>query len=171
MTFRACIEQCLKIDAGLVAVQHEKLTTLMHYIQNHWEAIVLRLQNEICGSCIEAPVSHILSDRLSRIPLAWSEHGLRQMAMLRVYTKNGGVVTEKDVRVLRSKAELQSDKHSHENGYAKYRALADRQIHDFLCAKTDWSIFAPAPGNNGKLNAIGILKKAYAALQNPLTTA
>ncbi|HOR13842.1 MAG TPA: UPF0236 family protein [Clostridia bacterium] len=48
--------------------------------------------------CAEAVQSR-LSARLSRNPLAWSEHGIHQMAMVRVYVKNGGVVCASDVRV------------------------------------------------------------------------
>jgi len=166
--FTTFVAQCAKIDEGLDAPEHEKLAEHMNFIQNHWDGIVLRLQNVLCGSCTEPLVSHVLSDRLSRDPLAWSEHGLRQMAMLRVYVKNGGVVTAKDVRVSRSKAELCADAKSRKHGYVKYRKLADKQIYDFLCTRRDWSIFASPPHGHGKLDAVGMLIKAHGSLRSPL---
>lgn len=166
--FARFIEYCAKIDNGLNAPEHDKLTEHVNFIQNHWEAIVLRMQDSICGSCTEPLVSHVLSNRLSRNPLAWSEYGLRQMAMLRVYTQNGGVVTAKDVRVSRSKAALDADAKSRASGYAKYRTLADKQIDEFLRKKCDWSIFEAPPRGRGKIDAAAMLKKAFGSLQNTL---
>ena len=162
------VGQCAKLDEDLDKAAHDSLTEHINFIQNHWDAIVLRLQKSVCGSCTEPLVSHVLSERLSRNPLAWSEHGLRQMAMLRVYTQNGGVVTAKDVRVSRSRAALAADAESRVSGYAKYRKLADKQIHEFLSSPYDWSLFAPPPRGCGKLDAFGILKKAFGSLHDYL---
>jgi hypothetical protein len=166
--FDRFVEQCAKIDENLDKTTHDSLAKHVNFIQNHWDAIVLRLQNSVCGSCTEPLVSHVLSERLSRNPLAWSEHGLRQMAMLRVYVKNGGVVTAKDVRVSRSRAALETNVKARVGGYAKYRKLADEQVRDFLHTKCDWSLFAPSPPRSGKLDATGILKKAFASLRDNL---
>jgi hypothetical protein len=167
-TFDRFAEQCTKIDENLDETAHDSLTEHINFIQNHWDAIVLRLQKSVCGSCTEPLVSHVLSERLSRNPLAWSEHGLRQMAMLRVYTQNGGVVTAKDVRVSRSRAALAADAESRVSGYAKYRKLADKQIHEFLSSPYDWSLFAPPPRGCGKLDATGMLKKSFGSLHDNL---
>ena len=166
--FACFVEQCTRIDENLDEATHDTLTKTVNFIQNHRDAIALRLQNSVCGSCTESLVSHILSERLSRDPLAWSVHGLRQMAMLRVYVKNGGVVTANDVRVYRSRAALEADAKSHSSGYAKYRRLADKQIHDFLSTRCDWSLFEPSPLHSGKLDAVGMLKKAYGSLRDNL---
>ena len=51
----------------------KKLFELVTYFQNNWDSIVERLNGQYCGSCTEPLVSHILSERLSRNPLAWSK--------------------------------------------------------------------------------------------------
>jgi len=56
-------------------------------------------------------------------------------------------------------------------GYAKYRLLADKQIGEFLRKKCDWSIFEAPPRGRGKLDAAGMLKKAYGSLHDNLATA
>lgn len=66
------------------------------YLWNNRQAAHLRYSPDICGSCTESLVSHVLSERLSRTPLAWSERGLEKMTMLVVYRKNGRKVTAKD---------------------------------------------------------------------------
>jgi len=43
------------------------------YVLNHWEAIQNMKLPEAIGSCTEAMVSHVLSERLSRSPMGWSE--------------------------------------------------------------------------------------------------
>ena len=165
------LSQCKSIGENLSAPDRDKLNEHLCFIQNHWDAIVLRLQGSICGSCTEPMVSHVLSKRLSRNPLAWSEQGLRQMAMLRVYVKNGGVVTANDICAPKSCSRLPSKSRSLHPGYEKYRKLADNQISDFLSTKLDWSIFSQPPSSTGKLDAVGILKKAYAAKRDFLASA
>ena len=159
--FATFVDYCARIDQQQDEIGHAQLKEQVNFIQNHWEAIVKRMQNEVCGSCTEPLVSHVLSERLSRNPLAWSEDGLRQMAMLRVYTQNGGVVTAKDIRVSRSKAERSSDKAALYDGFARYRQYADKQIDAFLNAKRDWSIFETPSLRFGKLDGTGMLLAAF----------
>jgi hypothetical protein len=149
----------------------KRLTDHVNYIQNHWDAIVARMGENICGSCTEPLVSHVLSKRLSRNPLAWSKHGLRQMSMLCIYTNNGGVVSAKDIRVSRSKADLKIDALSFKGGYAKYRAYADKQIDAFLREKPDWSVFEKSPFHYGKIDGSYILRKSFGQLRNTLASA
>jgi hypothetical protein len=144
------------------------LTDNRKFICNHWDAIVLRLSGSVCGSCTEPLVSHILSGRLSRNPLAWSEHGVRQMAMLRVYVKNGGVVKAGDIRVSRGRDDMKNDRSSLRHGYAKYRAYSDKQVDGLLNAKLDWSAFQPSPFSYGKLDGSKVLLKAWAQARNSL---
>jgi len=169
--FETFVDACAKIDDGLPEAEHEKLKECINFIQNHWEAIVLRFQEGMCGSCTEPLVSHVLSERLSRQPLAWSEHGLRQMAMLRVFVKNGGVVSATDIRVSRRKTELENDALQRKNGYAKYRILADKQIHELMSTRHDWSLLEPALRRSGKLDSVGLLKKAYGSLRDNFASA
>jgi hypothetical protein len=67
------------------------------YILSHWEAIQnIRLPGSV-GSCTEAMVSHVLSERFSRSPMGWSEAGLSKMATIRVFVLNGGRIMPADV--------------------------------------------------------------------------
>ena len=166
--FAAC---CACIRGRLDDLGRKKFAEHTDFIRSHWDSIVLRMQNEICGSCTEPLVSHVLSARLSRNPLAWSEHGLRQMAMLRVYVKNGGVVTAKDIRVSRSKADLERDKKAHEFGFAKYRDYADQQVGDFLRERFDWSLFEKQRLCSGKLDGTTVLLKAFGQMRNAVASA
>lgn len=60
------------------------------YLLGNWEAAVNRYRSDVTGSCTEAQVSHVLSERFSRDPMGWSEEGLGKLSKLRVYCKNGG---------------------------------------------------------------------------------
>ena len=167
--FASC---CAKIREMQGARGRELLGDNEGFIRNHWDAIVLRMSGEVCGSCTEPLVSHVLSWRLSRNPLAWSEHGIRQMAMLRVYVANGGVIKAGDIRVSRGKDELGADKKTFFlEGFAKYRAYADKQIGDTLNPRRDWGIFSGQPFHYGKLDGTAILLKAWGTSRDVLSSA
>ena len=57
-------------------VSKENCKKVILYLWNNRQAAQFRYSPEICGSCTESLVSHVLSERLSRMPLAWSERGL-----------------------------------------------------------------------------------------------
>lgn len=78
------------------------------------------------GSCTEAQVSHVLSERFSRNPMGWSEEGLGKLSKLRVYEENGGKISAKDFKGKREKT------------YDKY---ADKVIEEAMSGAIDWSIF------------------------------
>lgn len=141
------------------------------FFLNNWDAIVLRIQHVVCGSCTEPLVSHVLSERLSRTPLAWSTHGLRQMAMLRVYVQNGGDITADHIRISRNRENLELDKLSFLNGMATYRAYADQQIQEFLSQKIDWSIFQAPAFHFGKITGTSVILNACSHLRNSLASA
>lgn len=162
---------CAKIREGLDAHECEILADNRRFILRHWEAIVLRMSGKTCGSCTEPLVSHILSERLSRNPLAWSEHGISQMAMLRVYVMNGGVVSAEDIRVSRKKDQLEEDRKALHRGFEKYRAYADNQIDVFLKSKPDWSVFESRHFHYGKLDGSSLLIKAFGRRRDLLTSA
>ena len=105
----------------------KKVDDFAAYCCSHWSAIVHRMQNKACGSCTEPMVSHILSDRLSRNPIAWSKDGLSKMTMLVVYTKNGGKVTAEDIRIRASSDAREKFRNS---GYSKYRMYAKQQAYE-----------------------------------------
>ena len=74
----------------------ERINDNIGFILNNWDAIQNSRLPGIIGSCTEAMVSHVLSERFSRNPMGWSKKGLSKMAMIRVYVLNGGEITPTD---------------------------------------------------------------------------
>lgn len=140
----------------------EKVRDFVEYCANHWSAIVVRMSKETCGSCTEPQVSHVLSDRLSRNPIAWSKEGLNRMTMLVVYTKNGGKVCAEDVRI---RVNEQAKASFHEDGYARYSDYAKKQSDEMLNVKHDWSLFEHECDALGKVDGIYLLRKSVGALK------
>lgn len=126
----------------------------LKYITNQWDGIVNRYSEGAVGSCTEAMISHVLSERLSRDPMGWSEDGLNAMAGLRVYIKNGGVVTREHFR--RSEEERKTSQLSN---------YADEMIKSFLDFQIDMSIFEHHKSNMGKLSPIAITMKSLGAIK------
>ena len=140
----------------------DKVRKFVEYCANHWSAIVARMNKETCGSCTEPQVSHVLSDRLSRNPIAWSKDGLNRMTMLVVYTKNGGRVCAEDVRIRvnkRAKAAFRED------GYARYNEYAKKQSDEMLNVKHDWSLFEHECDTLGKVDGVYLLRKSVGAMK------
>ena len=140
----------------------DKVRKFVEYCANHWSAIVARMSKQTCGSCTEPQVSHVLSDRLSRNPIAWSKEGLNRMTMLVVYTKNGGKVCAKDVRIRVNK---QAKASFHEDGYAKYSDYAKKQSDEMLNVKHDWSLFEHECDALGKVDGVYLLRKSVGAMK------
>lgn len=135
----------------------------MSYGAHHWSAIVVRMNRESCGSCTEPQVSHVLSDRLSRNPIAWSREGLNRMTMLLAYTKNGGKVCGGDVRI-RVNRDAKAD--FSEDGYARYRDYAMKQADEVLKAKHNRSIFERESSKPGKVDWTYMLRKSLGTQQS-----
>ena len=140
----------------------KKVRDFVDYCANHWSAIVVRMSKETCGSCTEPQVSHVLSDRLSRNPIAWSKDGLNRMTMLVVYTKNGGKVGAENVRIRVNK---QAKADFHEDGYARYSDYAKKQSDEMLNVKHDWSVFDRDCDACGKVDGIYLLRKSVGAMK------
>ena len=140
----------------------KKVRDFVAYCTNHWSAIVVRMSKETCGSCTEPQVSHVLSDRLSRNPIAWSKEGLNRMTMLVVYTKNGGKVSAEDVRI---RIDQQAKTDYLEDGYSRYRDYAKMQSDDMLNVKHDWSLFEHECVALGKVDGVYLLRKAVGNLK------
>jgi hypothetical protein len=147
----------------------KKLYELVNYFQNNWDSIVERMNCTHCGSCTEPLISHTLSERLSRNPLAWSKEGLGKMAMLRVFEENGGRVTADHIRVSRDKSDRNKDFNALKNGLVIYNKYAEEQVRSVFGGRHDWSSFeknsAPAAFTYGKLTGTTILLKACAKLK------
>ena len=140
----------------------DKVRKFVEYCANHWSAIVARMSKESCGSCTEPLVSHVLSDRLSRNPIAWSKEGLNRMTMLVVYMKNGGKVCAEDVRIRVNK---QAKADFHEDGYARYSDYAKKQSDEMLKVKHDWSLFEHECDALGKVDGVYLLRKSVGAMK------
>jgi len=75
--------------------EKEKIKEARKYILNNWEGIEIYNKDEdVIGCSAEGHISHVFSVRLSRNPLGWSREGLKLMAKLRVFSKNGGDLRE-----------------------------------------------------------------------------
>ena len=83
-------------EASTKEKKAERINDNIEYILNNWDAIQNSRLPGIIGSCTEAMVSHVLSERFSRNPMGWSKKGLSKMAMIRIYVLNGGVVIPTD---------------------------------------------------------------------------
>lgn len=66
------------------------------YILSNWEGARLRLarKDHIRGCSAEGHVSHVLSSRMSTLPMGWSRVGADKTARLRCYKLNGGKMIE-----------------------------------------------------------------------------
>ena len=62
------------------------------YILGNWDGIKNQYEPDYVGCSAEGHVSHILSARLSSRPLGWCKTGVDQMARLRAFKANGGIV-------------------------------------------------------------------------------
>nr|MCR5693405.1 hypothetical protein [Clostridia bacterium] len=62
-----------------------------------------RYKLDVCGSCTEAEVSHVLSERISRTPCAWSYVGLDKITMIRILQANSGMIKGENINVTRDK--------------------------------------------------------------------
>jgi hypothetical protein len=107
------------------------------YILAHWDAIQnLRLPGSL-GSCTEAMVSHVLSERFSRNPMGWSKAGLSKMAAIRVFVINGGRIEPVDVTAWKGterKDAVMTD-------IEKYEGIVRKQREEALKGMKDWSLF------------------------------
>lgn len=141
----------------------EKIVSFMSFCDGHWNSIVPRMKKETCGSCTEPLVSHVLSERLSRDPIAWSRKGLQKITMLVVYAKNGGVVRAEDVR---RRTDSNAETQFREEGYAAYREYASKQAEAVLKEKHDWSIFEHEYRSFGKIDGPFMIRKAFGSLRS-----
>ena len=145
----------------------ENCKNVILYLWNNRQAAHLRYNTNICGSCTESLVSHVLSERLSRTPLAWSERGLEKMTMLVVFRKNGRKVTAKDIRVSLTREAQDREALLYRDGWNKYNGYMNRQIDSILCS--DWaSVFEKEAVSFGKVDASYLIRKAFGSLRTAI---
>lgn len=70
----------------------ESVKKAQSYILGNWDGIINQYDEDYIGCSAEGHVSHILSSRLSSRPLGWCKTGVDQMARLRAFEANGGIV-------------------------------------------------------------------------------
>jgi len=141
------------VDEMLTLVENQKeadkIMSFKSYIINNWEGIKIRENEPGCGgSCTEAQISHVLSERLSRNPLGWSEEGLGYMSRLRVYKVNGGKVTTRNF-VKRNEEKEQSE-------LEKLAVLRTKQM---FVESRNYDLFETKSVLNNKVTPINTLLK------------
>lgn len=132
------------------------------YILNHWDAIQNTKLPESIGSCTEAMVSHVLSERFSRNPMGWSKKGLSKLAMIRVYVLNGGKVEPADTVAWKHSGK----KHRVIKKIEKYENIVNLQHNEIFNDVKNWRWFEKDNKISGKttgtkvaLDSITKLKK------------
>jgi hypothetical protein len=150
--FRAVAQEMLdavadKLEGDELEKQQKKIKEDSGYIVGHWVAIQNRRLAGSIGSCTEAMISHVLSERLSRNPMGWSENGLLKMAEIRVFCVNGGVVQPSDIGIGKQKkdGEKNKDKSTKRvviSNIAKYDELIKKQQDEVFASAKDWGIFS-----------------------------
>jgi hypothetical protein len=141
----------------------QKVLDFKSYCRNHWNPIVLRMRKETCGSCTESQVSHVLSGRLSRNPIAWSRKGLSKMTMLIAYSKNGCEVTAENVQV---SPRYQNDTNFRNQGYSKYFTYACKQVAEMMEYFRNYDFCPPENHSYGKVDATYIIRKSMGSMRS-----
>ena len=163
-TYKKLLETICALQTGN---DRENCKKILFFLWNNRQAAHLRYSPEICGSCMESLVSHVLSERLSRTPLAWSERGLEKMTMLVVFRKNGRKVTSKDIRVSLTREAQDREALLHRDGWNKYNGYMKRQIDSILSA--DWAnAFEKEAVSFGKVDASFLIRKAFGSLRTAI---
>jgi hypothetical protein len=126
------------------------------YILTHWDAIQnIRLPGSV-GSCTEAMVSHVLSERFSRNPMGWSKAGLSKAAMIRVFVMNGGRIEPCDVTASKG-----NERRSAVISIEKYERIVREQQEEVLKGMKDWSLFAHEDMIPGKRTGTRVVIEAF----------
>lgn len=153
---------CKKIEQlQSTEAEKNKVHVFQSYCKTHWDSIVVRMNKQTCGSCTESQVSHVLSEGLSRNPIAWSRKGLSKMTMLVVYTKNGCKVAADDVRVHTTD---QADSDFRNQGYTKYAMYAKQQADELMEAFRNTDFFEPERFSFSKVDPAYIIRKSMGRL-------
>jgi hypothetical protein len=128
------------------------------YILNHWDSIQnMKLKGAI-GSATEAMVSHVLSERLSRSPMGWSDAGLSKMAMIRVFVLNGGKIEPADIMAGKRK----NGRSAVTAKFEKYEEIVKKQQEQIFKDAKGWRWFEPENMISGKRTGTGVALDALA---------
>jgi hypothetical protein len=149
-------------EGGAKERKAKSINDSVGYILNNWDAIQNSRLPDVIGSCTEAMVSHVLSERLSRNPMGWSKKGLSKMAMLRVFVLNGGEVTPADTTLW---------KHSERRNRVadkieKYDKIVKLQHEDVFKDAVNWRWFERDSKISGKTTGTKVVLDALGKLRN-----
>lgn len=140
------------LEEPLSEKEKKRICAFAGYLFRYWEEIRRRITEDIPGSCTEAQVSHVLSERFSRDPLGWSERPLGKLVNVRVYLKDGGKLTKVAFRQEKEPSE-------------RYREYADRLIEEHVRGAADFSLFEKelpifdgASGTQVRVHGIGMTR-------------
>jgi len=106
----------------------EKANDFGNFALSNWDAIVRKSSSSTTGSCTEAQVSHVLSERFSRNPMGWSKKNLGILTKARTYCLNGGNI------------QAQSFRSNYECSQS-YKEYAEEILRTSIGGNLDWSIF------------------------------
>ena len=108
------------------------------YLLCRWDAVINMNHEGSIGSCTEAMVSHVLSERFSRSPMGWSKPGIAKMAQIRVCQENGGKVLPSDIGAGK---ESNNGRRTVSPFVRKYEELVKQQQDGIFAGAKDWRIF------------------------------
>jgi hypothetical protein len=108
------------------------------YLLDRWEAVMNMKREGSIGSCTEAMVSHVFSERFSRNPMGWSKAGLAKMSQLRVLVENGGKLMPSDMGACKR---TKGEKRTVPKFIERYEALVRRQQEEAFLRSKDWRVF------------------------------
>ena len=152
--------ECKQRDSRLKIIRKNSA-----YILSNWEAVQNMKREESIGSCTEAMVSHVFSERFSRNPMGWSKKGLSKMSMLRVFIKNGEKITPLDIGI----DKLSSDeKRIVMTRVKKYEALIKEQQAKIFEGFLDWRCFERECVNDIAPSGTKVLLDALGRVRNNL---
>lgn len=117
----------------------ETVLKFKSYVKGNWQGIENSLDEESIGCSAEGHISHILSDRLSSRPLGWCVTGVDDMAKLRAFRANGGMIYD----VLK-----EQKKQTKQSGLKKITANVVKKIEKG--ANKDYTGVKPIVLQNGK---------------------
>ena len=111
------------------------------FLLAHWQAVLNNRLPGTIGSCTEAQVSHVLSERLSRDPMGWSRAGLSKLAMVRVFRLNGGTVMPCDIGAGKQKKQEGQDGRVVIADIKKYEDIVMKQHKEVFEGWRCWKCF------------------------------
>ena len=112
----------------------KKIREHKKFILKHWKAIQNSELAGSIGSCTEAMVSHVLSERFSRNPMGWSKAGLSKMAMIRMFVLNGDKVMPGDTSMWKNSGK----RNIVVNEFSKYKNIVKCQNDEIFKDVKSW---------------------------------